>query len=568
MKSIPQPPAPAVRLPYLLAGLSGLLLAASFPRPGFSALAWIALVPLFAAASRVPAKDAFKLGFTAGVTAYAGILYWLNIVMTGFGHLHWTVSGSLYLMLAGYLALYPALVLWVSKRGEEKGIPLLCSFPLLWVAGELLRAHLMTGFPWALLGYTQFRTLPLIQVSDLTGVYGVSYLVAFANAVFYRMWRWVRGRDPRYPVTAFLTLLLLLAATLGYGFTALQRSETGPLQRVLLVQGNIPQDRKWDHAYQEQTVAAYERLSRRGCQGPGTLVVWPESALPFYLEKEPAYAARVKKLAAELRCSLVTGSPASERDGGELRNLNSAFLISPQGRVTGRSDKLHLVPFGEYVPLSGLLPFIHKLVPGNGDYSPGKRAVALETPSGKVGVLICFEGIFPGVACDYLSAGAGLLVAITNDAWFGNSSAPFQHLSMTVFRAVENRVPLVRAANTGISSVIDAKGHIRGMTPLFEEATLAGEVRRGEGGSFYSRHGDLFALGCLALSLGMALFIFRGGRPKEDAVATTTDESYPIPSDERDSLADHIGDDLGDHPGYRMAGHDDGHQEDHPGDSP
>ncbi|GFO57191.1 apolipoprotein N-acyltransferase [Geomonas sp. Red276] len=568
MKTIPQPPASAVRLPYLLAGLSGLMLAASYPRPGFSALAWFALVPLFAAASRVPAKDAFALGFTAGVTAFAGILYWLNIVMTGFGHLHWTVGGSLYLMLAGYLALYPAAVLWISKRGEERGIPLLCSFPLLWVAGELLRAHLLTGFPWALLGYTQFRTLPLIQISDLTGVYGVSYLVAFANAVFYRMWRWVRGRDPRYPVTPFLTLLLLLVATLGYGFTALHRSENGPLQRVLLVQGNIPQDRKWDKAFQEQTVATYERLSRRGCQGGDTLVVWPESALPFNLEDEPVYAARVKKLAADLNCSLITGSPATEREGGELRNLNSAFLISPQGRVAGRSDKLHLVPFGEYVPLNGLLPFLHKMVQGYGDYSPGQRAVALESPLGKVGVLICFEGIFPEVARSYLAAGAGLLVAITNDAWFGNSSAPFQHLSMTVFRAVENRVPLVRAANSGISSVIDAKGHIRGMTSLFEEATLAGEVRRGEGGSFYSRHGDLFALGCLALSLGMVVFIFWRGGPKEDAVPVKSDDCNPTASDEWDRLADHIGDDLGDHPGYRMAGQDDDHLGDHPGDAP
>jgi apolipoprotein N-acyltransferase len=192
-----------------------------------------------------------------------------------------------------------------------------------------------------------------------------------------------------------------------------------------------------------------------------------------------------------------------------VRYLNSAFLISPTGAVLGRSDKLHLVPFGEYVPMAALFPFVNKMVAGIGDFSPGKSALPLETTGGKIGVLVCFEGIFPEVSRAYVQAGVGILVNITNDAWFGKSSAPYQHLSMTVFRAVENRVPLVRAANTGISAVIDSKGHVRGMTQLFEEATLEGQVRRGEGGSFYSRHGDLFALVCLAACGMIALYAFR-----------------------------------------------------------
>jgi apolipoprotein N-acyltransferase len=310
-------------------------------------------------------------------------------------------------------------------------------------------------------------------------------------------------------VRGFVALLVLFAATLGYGFIALTKVETGPLQRVLLVQGNISQDVKWDPAFQESTVSTYERLSRQGCQAAGTLVVWPESALPFYLQSEPAYAARVKSLAVELKSCLVTGSPALERDGDLVRYLNSAFLISPTGEVAGRSDKLHLVPFGEYVPLDALFPFVNKLVAGIGDFSPGKSAVPLETTGGKIGVLVCFEGIFPEIARAYVQAGAGILVNITNDAWFGKSSAPYQHLSMTVFRAVENRVPLVRAANTGISSVIDSKGHIRGMTPLFKEATLGAQVRRGAGGSFYSRHGDFFALICLGASMVIGFCCFR-----------------------------------------------------------
>lgn len=493
---------------YLLALISGGMLALSFPRPGISLLAWFALVPLFAAAAGTSPKVSFKLGFSAGCAAYAGILYWINIVMMSYGKLNWSVSGVLYLVLAGYLALYPGLVLSLARRCEIRRISLLCSFPLLWVGGELIRSYLLTGFPWANLGYSQYRTLPLIQISDLTGVYGVSFLVAFANVIFYRIWVSMRHKGAPYPVRGLICMLVLFAATLVYGITALTRVEQGPLQRVLMVQGNIPQDVKWDPAFQESTLRTYERLTRKGCRTAGTLVVWPESALPFYLQGEPAYAARVKALAAELDSCLVTGSPAIEKEGDLVRYLNSAFLISREGELAGRSDKLHLVPFGEYVPLASLFPFVNKLVAGIGDFSPGKAAVPLETGAGKIGVLVCFEGIFPEVARAYVRGGAGMLVNITNDAWFGRSSAPYQHLSMTVFRAVENRVPLVRAANTGISSVIDSKGHIRGMTPLFEEATLSAEVRQGTGSTFYNRHGDLFALICLGagIILGVAGF--------------------------------------------------------------
>ena len=335
--------------------------------------------------------------------------------------------------------------------------------------------------------------------------------MAFANVIFYRIWVSMRRRGAPYPVRGLVVMLALLTATLVYGVTALTKVEQGTPQRVLMVQGNIPQDVKWDPAFQESTVRTYERLTRKGCRSAGTLVVWPESALPFYFQGEPAYAARVEALAAELKSCLVTGSPAYEKEGDLVRYLNSAFLISRQGGVVGRSDKMHLVPFGEYVPLASLFPFVNKLVAGIGDFSPGKGAVPLETGAGKVGVLVCFEGIFPEVARAYVRGGAGMLVNITNDAWFGRSSAPYQHLSMTVFRAVENRVPLVRAANTGISSVIDSKGHIRGMTPLFEEATLSAEVRQGSGSTFYNRHGDLFAL----LTLGAGILLGVAGLKKK-----------------------------------------------------
>jgi apolipoprotein N-acyltransferase len=491
--------------PLLLAVGAGLLLALSFPLPGLSFLAWAALVPLLMAIREQAPRLAFRTGFVAGLTAYLGIFYWLNIVMTRYGKLPLAASLVLTLVMAAYLALYVAACAGLTRRAELAGVPVAASLPILWVAGEFLRAYLLTGFPWASLGYTQYRVLPLIQVADLTGVYGVSFLIVYANVILYRVLRALRrGSGARYPTVTALILVVLLAGCIGYGFVQLNRPESGSVVRVALAQGNIPQDVKWDPAFQEQTVAIYERLSRQAAGSGRELVVWPESSLPFYFQEESVLAARVSGLARELDSALVVSSPAVESRNGRPVYLNSGYLIAPDGTTAGRSDKIHLVPFGEYVPLGRLLPFVHKLAHGIGDFSPGEAAVPLAAPFGRFGLLICFEGIFPEISRAYVAGGARLLVNITNDAWFGRSSAPYQHLAMTVFRAVENRVPLVRSANTGISAVIDSRGHIRGMTGLFHEALLTGEVRLGTTASPYTRSGDLFAGLCLlsALLLG------------------------------------------------------------------
>ena len=498
------------RRAYVLAVISGVLLALSFPKPGLSLLAWFAFVPLLIAMSRQGPRTAFKLGFVCGLCAYAGILYWINIVMTTYGKLHWTVSFSLYIFLAAYLAIYVGWVAFFTRRGETAGISPLVSFPFLWVGLEYVRAFILTGFPWASLGYTQYRTLPLIQIADITGVYGLSFLIAFANVVIYRIIRGMTKKEAgAYPTGSAVVLVLLLAATLGYGFHRLKTPERGDLLRVALTQGNIPQDVKWDPAFQDATISVYEKLSRQACAGGSDLVVWPESAAPFYLQNDVKNAARIKSLATELKTCMVIGSPAFEMDKQKTRYLNSAFLLAPDGGVLGRSDKMHLVPFGEYVPLAKFLPFVNKMVAGIGDFSPGAALTPLNTGKGTIGVLVCFEGIFPELSRAYVRAGSRLLVNITNDAWFGRSSAPYQHLSMTVFRAVENRVPLVRAANTGITSIIDSRGHIRGMTQIFKETYLTGEVRLGERGALYTRVGDLFALVCLGAALLVVALSFR-----------------------------------------------------------
>ncbi|MBT0662929.1 apolipoprotein N-acyltransferase [Geobacter pelophilus] len=501
----------------LLAVLSGLLLALSFPKPGLSLLAWIALVPLLRSVDKATATQAFKLGLIAGIIAYAGIMYWLVIVMNSYGKLPLVVSVPLMLIMAAYLACYLAGSMALVRAGELIGIGAGFSLPLVWVGMEYVRSFALTGFPWASLGYSQYKILPLIQIADVVGVYGVSFLIVLVNVALFRALMFFGGGEQlKQRVWTIVTAVVLMIATVAYGFIRLTAPETGVPLKVALIQGNISQDVKWDPSFQEETVRIYERLTNSVASFEPDLVVWPESATPFFFQSEPAYADRVKRLAAGLHSALIFGSPAFKKEGERTKYLNSAFLINSKGEVSGRSDKIHLVPFGEYVPLKQVLPFVNKLVEGIGDFAPGASAEPLDIGKTKVGVLVCFEGIFPELSRAYVNAGARLLVNISNDAWYKRSSAPYQHLSMTVFRAVENRVPLIRATNTGITAIIDSKGHFNGMTQIFREDALTGEVRAGSGVTLYNRYGELFAGVCLGLTVLIALYsIFRNSKIKE-----------------------------------------------------
>ncbi len=474
----------------LCALLSGLSLALAYPRPDFSLLAWFALVPLFASMQHKP----FRSGFVAGIAFFAVVLYWLNIVMTTYGRMHPFFSGAAYLLLVLYLSLFIGAVTWAACRlRERKGFSYVLTLPVLWVAFEYLRSFLLSGFPWALLGYSQQGWAAMIQSADLMGVYGISFLIVLFNAALAQLF--VQRRQAGGRISWFHPALavLLVALNLGYGFWRLQQSpeERSESLRVALVQGNIEQSMKWEPSHQQQTVDIYRRLSLQAEQEAKVdLIVWPESATPFYFQEDRALSRRVRQVANLSDSYLLLGSPAYERVGEEYRYLNSAFLLSPQAEVLGRSDKIHLVPFGEYVPFKKLLPFIDKMVVGIGDFSPGK-VNPLPMNGSRIGVLVCFEGIFPELARNYVRKGSELLVNITNDAWFGRSSAPSQHLAMTRFRAVENRIWLVRAANTGISAIISPAGKIAGTTQIFEEAYLAGTVGLGASPTIYTRYGDI-----------------------------------------------------------------------------
>ncbi len=502
--------------PATLAALaSGGLLALAFPRPDLAEFAWVALVPLLLCAGERP----FRQGFIAGAAFFAVILYWVNIVMTTYGKLHPLLAVVAYGLLVGYLALFFGVAVWGSFRLRDRlGLPLPLTLPLLWVGLEFLRSFLLSGFPWAILGYSQQNRLTLIQSADLFGVYGLSFLLVLANATLAELARAWRLREARLiPRCSLGLLLVLVAADLGYGAWRLgQDLDRRPAQlTAVLAQGNIDQSIKWDPSFQQQTVDRYRDLSLKGAAGsPGALIIWPESATPFFFQTESKERREVVDVARHTRSWLLFGSPAYESVNRTTRYYNSAFLLGPDGNLLGRSDKVHLVPFGEYVPLGRFFPFIDKLVTGIGDFSPGTIAPLL-LDGHRAGVLVCFEGIFPDLARDMVNKGSDLLVTITNDAWFGRSSAPAQLLAMTRFRAVENRIWLARAANTGISALIAPSGRITGETRIFETTVLKGEVGLGARPSLYTRWGDaLPALALILSALGLALS-FRPQRPSK-----------------------------------------------------
>jgi apolipoprotein N-acyltransferase len=487
----------------LLAVFSGLLLFLSFPKYGSGIMAWAALIPLFFALKDAAPREAFKIGFLTGFVAHIGILYWIAYVVVQYGYLPIYVGIAAMLLLAAYLSLYTACFAVGVVFLREKGIRIFWSAPLLWTVLEFLRSHLLTGFPWENLAYSQYLYTKVIQISDVTGIYGITFAIVMINAVLYGLWS-SRFRGRSLGVETGVACLVVLMI-IGYGYYRIERIEEllkeAPHKEVALIQGNIDQNMKWDPLYQSQTIDIYRSLSRQAAPSESGLIVWPETAAPFYFQQRDMMQTAVVDVARTSGSALLFGSPSYEKENGHISYMNSAFLLKPDGTVSGRYDKVHLVPYGEYVPLRRFFPFIGKLVAGVGDFKPGKGFYPLALDGNRLGVLICYEGILPEAARDYKRGKAEILVNITNDAWFGKTSAPYQHLSMTVFRAIESRLYLVRAANTGISAIIDPRGEILSRTGLFERTILKGTVKIIDEKTCYAAYGDAFVYLCIVALL-------------------------------------------------------------------
>jgi apolipoprotein N-acyltransferase len=481
--------------------LSGGILALAFPGTGDQGwLAFAALAPLLAAAEKVPWRRAGALGFLAGLMFWLVTIPWVAPTMVRYGGLPWALASVILLGLAGYLAVYwAAFCALLARCAPRSGALYVVVAASLWVALEFLRTYLMSGFPWNLLGYSQHQNLSLIQVAALTGVYGVSFVVVAVNAALARvLLMWGRWNEALLPA-GIAALCWTLAVGSGWLWPAPREPERAI--PIALVQGNIDQGVKWDPSWQARTLGIYRALTLEAAREQPGLIVWPETAVPFLLQEDPRRR-ELEALARQTGSYLLVGAPS--RRAGQSRN--SAFLIDPAGRTLGRFDKRHLVPFGEYVPLRRWLFFVNALAGGTiGEFVPGGEATIFSTPVGRFGVAICYEAIFPGEVREFFLGGADFLVNITNDAWFGRSAAPAQHLAMAAFRAVENRAYLVRAANTGISAIVAPDGRVVRASELFTPAVVSGFIAPRAEVSVYTRYGDLFALGTVAVALAAAL---------------------------------------------------------------
>jgi apolipoprotein N-acyltransferase len=282
----------------------------------------------------------------------------------------------------------------------------------------------------------------------------------------------------------------------------------GKEYQVALIQGNIRQDLKWEPRFQEETLKIYSHLTLQAKPLQPDLIIWPETAAPFFFQNAYPFQGRILELAHQMKAPLLFGAPAFDRHNSRIDHFNSAFLISPEKRILGRYDKIHLVPFGEYAPLSGVLGFTRDIIGAMGDFTSGEEVKTLSLPWASFGVLICYEAIFPDLTRQFVDRGATLLVNITNDAWFGKTSAPFQHLSMVTLRAVENRVPIVRAANTGITALIDSSGRVVRSTDLFTRDVLSGKIKINPSSTFYTRWGDLFSYLCVGITILIGLLAY------------------------------------------------------------
>jgi apolipoprotein N-acyltransferase len=481
-----------------LALLSGLLLAASFPKFGHPAFAWIAIAPLIVCAvltSNGPSlARPLRLGILSGVVYFGGALYWVVEVMTTYGGLATPVAALVGVLLVVYLALYPGLfALLVAASARRWGIGGVWLAPFLWVGGEWIRSWFLSGFPWVMLGTSQASVIPIVQAASVVGVYGLSAIVALVGTAAAVVALTKRAAHRR----AAAGVLLFIAVITAVGMFRVSRetlTRSGPVMRVGLVQGNIDQAQKWDPKFRDAIAQRYLDLSRQVIGSGAQLVMWPEAATPYFFTIDSAMAAPVRRLAAESRTPFLIGTDEIERkpDGNDAY-YNSAIMVGADGRSGVAYRKMWLVPFGEYVPFKRILFFVGPLVEAVSDFSAGTEPVVFDVEGRRISVAICYESIAPWIARAFVQRGSQLLATITNDAWFGQSSAAYQHFEQGAIRAVEEGRYIVRAANTGISGAVDPYGRVLRRTPLFETTAVTVDVRLLDVRTIYSYIGDVVA---------------------------------------------------------------------------
>ena len=526
--------------PLFLALASAILLVVSFPNFNQWWCAWFALVPWLILVRTCAPRAAFWWSFLVGMVFFLASLWWLTYV---------TVVG--WVVLCAVLAVFFGIFGWLvallgSTRSDAIGGSSLVTsgfslvlVPAIWVSTEFLRSYIFSGFGWNSLSYSQTPWQALIQLADVAGAWGVSFLIVVANSALASV---AHAQTPKsIAVRNLLVAGLLVAAAVAYGAWRIPRVAGRSTVRVAVVQGNIPQDQKWDAAYQARIFERYTALTKTAAATHPDLIVWPETSVPGYFGVDEDVTQWVLGLAQEVRHPLLVGAPVPTIEGFRVALKNVAALVDKTGDIKARYAKVHLVPFGEYVPFDQALPWLRAILPAIGAFTPGHEYTVFHLGSGRgdqdseqtlgpqpiahspelaFSVLICFEDLFPSLARRFVQRGAQMLFVITNDAWFGPTAAAYQHAQASSFRAIELRVPVARAGNTGWSGCIDATGrwlvtvHDASGRELFISGTQTCEMAPSDApGSLYLRWGDWFPGLCLLLTLGwLGLHLLLGRR--------------------------------------------------------
>lgn len=523
-----------------------LLITFSFPPFKFGFLAYVALIPLFYLLATKSRKEAFRWGYFAGLLTNLMLVYWIG----------WsTIAGAI-----GAILILPACVgffgyLHTISR-EKTGLIAVLFTPFWWTAIEWLKTLSQFAFPWFTLGYSQSYYIHLIQYAEYFSVYGVSFWVVLLNALIFLLIKKYNFPKIRYAIVTVLGILFLLPYLNGRLTVSDEYPENTQFLRIGLVQGSIDPFKKWLPEFKDKSFETYGRLTAEIAREKPQLIIWPETATPCWLKHDFRYFKKVRKQVDSLSIPILTGTPDYKMvNQTEFRTYNSAILLRPFDPTIQTYVKMHLVPVGERIPYEDSFPFtlinelLNKLEMGQGNFSPGEEEVIFSfvprdsnstsssesrafmkmmqtlttdsllrvledekqqqaDDSVRFAVAICYESVFPQIVRNFVNKGAQFEVVITNDAWFGRTSMPYQHLQISIFRAIENRVSIARCANAGISAFIDPYGRVIGQTPLFQEASLIGEIPLLKEKTFYAKHGNLFSNAILIICGILILFLF------------------------------------------------------------
>ena len=508
-------------LVFLSAGLQILV----FPLPSLYVLGWLAVTPLLVALLRARAPEtlqlragiklrpatplqAFTLGYACGILWYAGTCYWIFHTMRQYGGVNAPAAVGILVLFCLYLGLYHGafglVIGWLAGDSPLSRRALVLA-PVVWVAVELARTRI-TGFPWDLLGTSQVDNIPLARIATMTGVYGLSFEIMVVNAALAAAFLVPREKRKMLLLASVVSALVLQAGRLI-------PAPPVPADKVAtLVQANVPilEGADWTRDYFTETLADLSRISVQGAgAGKTNLIVWPESPAPFYTS-DTIFRDAVSQVAQSARAWMLVGSigirNASTTADQKTQVYNSAALVSPTGEWVSRYDKVHLVPFGEYVPFQRFFAFAGGLTKEVGDFTAGQSHTPLQADGSRLGVFICYESIFPDEVRQLAASGAQVFVNVSNDGWYGDSGAYAQHLKQARMRAVENERWLLRDTNTGVTAAIDPYGRVVAAAPRKIRTALEAPYALADGTTFYTRHGDWFAYLCAIIS-GVALLL-------------------------------------------------------------